>query len=136
MKRLVVDEDKRVGPWIAERLDEPLPECFRTIGLEENGNLIAAVLYESFFPEFCLIHVAASPCKRWMTKDMLRITFLYPFRQLGLKKLYGPVRVSNTQAQRFDEHLGFIREQVIPKGYKGKEDLIIYSMTADQCRFI
>ncbi len=132
MKRIVLDS-ARVGSWVCHHTGGEFNEG-AAIGLEENGNLIAGVLYDHYNGRSIAMHVAAIG-KRWMTREYLRVCFDYPFRQLKVKKILGLVDSTNLEAQRFDEHLGFVRAAVIADaGAHG--DLIIYSMTPDQCRFI
>lgn len=80
------------------------------------------------------MHVAGEG-KRWMTKEYLRVCFDYPLNQLKVKKILGLVDSTNMDARKFDEHLGFELEACI-KGAGPKGDLLIYSMTAEQCRFL
>jgi RimJ/RimL family protein N-acetyltransferase len=44
--------------------------------------------------------------------------------------------MDNTQAQKFDEHLGFVREGVLRKACKDGTNIILYGMLRDECRFI
>ncbi|MBI3715660.1 MAG: GNAT family N-acetyltransferase [Betaproteobacteria bacterium] len=132
MKSIVVDAE-RVGRWVCERTGGSYSEG-TAIGLEEDGELIAGVLYDHYNGQSIAMHVAAAG-KRWMTREYLRACFAYPFLQLRVKKILGFVDSANQEARRFDEHLGFAREATIADA--GKEgDLIIYSMTPEQCRFI
>lgn len=132
MKTLVFD-NYRVGEWVCQRTGGSYAEG-TAIGLEENGELIAGVLYDHYNGKSIAMHVAAEG-KRWMTREYLWTCFHYPFVQLGVKKILGFVDTTNLQAQRFDEHLGFTKECVI-KDASQYGDLIIYSMTPEQCRFI
>ena len=81
------------------------------------------------------IHVAATPGKRWMTKDALLHAFHYPFVHLKVKKLIGVVAEDNAEARKLDEHLGFILETRVTGACRGK-DLLVYTMTRGQCRYL
>lgn len=81
------------------------------------------------------MHVASDGSKNWMTKSYLQICFDYPFNQLKLNKIIGVVDSMNTQALKFDKHLGFVEEAVI-KDAGPKGDLHILTMTRQQCRFL
>ena len=126
-------DNKRVGSWVCERTGGYYIDGVG-IGLEENGELIAGVLYDMFNGKSIAMHVAAVG-SRWMTKEYLRYCFEYPFKQLGVKKILGLVDTENIDAQVFDEHLGFVVEATI-KDAARRGDLIVYSMTKDQCRFL
>lgn len=126
-------DSERVGKWVCERTGGSYAEG-TAIGLEQDGKLIAGVLYDHYNGQSIAMHVAAEG-KRWMTREYLWVCFHYPFEQLKVKKIIGLVDSTNLDAQRFDEHLGFEKEAVITHaGAVG--DLIIYGMTKDKCRFL
>jgi hypothetical protein len=81
------------------------------------------------------MHVAAVPGARWMTREFLWVCFDYPFNQLRVNKILGLVDSTNVPAQRFDQNLGFVLEHSIKDAGK-VGDLLVYSMTRQQCRFL
>lgn len=127
-----------VGPWVCARTGgNYAPEDAATIGLIDpvTGGLLAGVLFDSYNGRSICMHVAAVPGARWMTKRFLWVCFDYPFNQAKVNKIIGLVDSTNAPAQSFDEHLGFIREATIKDA--GKDgDLLIYTMTRQQCRFL
>ena len=137
MKRLVVDQPDWVGPWVCSRAGGfYIPGGAYALGVEENGELIAGVLYDHYYVGASIaMHIAAEPGKRWMTRENLRVAFGYPFEHLKVKKILGVVEESNITARKFDEHLGFILETRIKDACAGG-DLLIYTMTREQCRFL
>jgi len=136
MKTVVYGQDERVCQWVAERIDAG--ECFTgvTIGLEENGELIAGVVFDMYTGPGISMHVAAIPGKRWMTRDYLYRCFAYPFEQLHCHRITGLVRVDNLEAQKFDEHLGFKREGCLRDACDDGTDLIVYGMLKSECRWL
>lgn len=129
----IVQDDLRVGTWVCERTDGEYTGGVG-IGLEENGELIAGVLFDNYNGRSISMHVAATG-KRWMNKAYLFACFHYPFMHLKVNKIIGLVDSTNLEAQRFDEHLGFSKEALIRDAGK-IGDLIIYSMTRPECRFL
>lgn len=133
--RVVLDRSAEVGAWVCSRLGSEFNERLDSaIGLERDGKLIAGVVYDNYLGGSICIHVA-SEGSHWLTRDFLRAVFGYPFNQLQVRKLIGPVDSDNFEARRFDEHLGFIPEAVL-KDAGRHGDLILYSMTRQQCRFL
>lgn len=125
-----------VGPWVAEKTGGTYsPGSASVIGLEKDGELVAGVMFENYNGNSVQMHVASDGSKRWMTKEFLRAAFWYPFEQLKVKKIIGLVDSTNLPAQRFDEHLGFRRECTIADAGK-VEDMIVYSMTREQCKYL
>jgi RimJ/RimL family protein N-acetyltransferase len=106
------------------------------IGLKQDEELIAGVLYDDYNGSNVWMHVAAIPGRRWMTRELLYTAFAYPFIQLGCKRITGWVEASNTDARRFDEHLGFKQEAVIKHAARDGGDVIMYVMFREDCRFL
>lgn len=137
MKTVIYGQDARVCTWVALRVDE---ESFGpgavSIGLEEHGELIAGVVFNMYTGPSISMHVAAIPGRRWMTREFLWRCFAYPFIQLNCNRITGLVRVDNTSAQRFDEHLGFKKEGLIRRACTDGTDMILYGMLKDECRWL
>ena len=136
MKKAIYGQDFFISKWVGLRIDEADFGPCKAIGLEEDGNLIAGVVYNLYNgPSICM-HVAAVPGKRWMTKDYLYRCFAYPFEQLNCNRVTGLVKADNTEARRFDEHLGFVQEGIIRKGAEDGTDMILYGMLKEECRWL
>jgi len=133
---VIVTDADIVGPWVADRNGHDyLSGSCTALGWARHGVLVAGVLFNEYNGRSVQMHVASDGSRHWMTREFLRACFWYPFEQLGVRKIIGLVDSTNHDAQRFDEHLGFVRECVIKDAGK-VEDLIVYSMTRQQCRFL
>lgn len=134
MKRIVCDAE-RIGLWVCERAGGSwTPGRGQAIGLEQDGELIAGVLYEDFNGANVLMHVAGTG-RRWLTREFLHVAFWYPFEQLGCKRVTGIVPSVNADALRFDTHLGFQLEATLKDAYPGG-DLLVLVMRREDCRFL
>lgn len=114
---------------------DKFPEDSPSIGLLEDGKLIAGVVFNMYTGNGIMLHVAATK-NNWLNREFLRAVFSYPFKQLGCTRISGVVRVDNDKAQRFDEHLGFVKEGVIREGDDDGCDLILYGMLKRECRWL
>lgn len=136
MKSVVYHQNDRIIPWVGARVDEENFGPAEAIGLEEDGELIAGVVYNLYNgPNICM-HVAAVPGRRWVTRDYLFRCFAYPFLQLQCNRVTGLVRADNLTAQRFDEHLGFRQEGVVRRGATDGTSMILYGMLKEECRWL
>jgi hypothetical protein len=136
MKSLIINQDERLGPWICDRLGtEWLSGRGSCIGLEEAGEIVAGVLFDSCNGASVMMHVAAIPGKRWMTRELLWICFDYPFNQLGVKKIIGLVASRDESVIAFDTHLGFVHEATLKDAHPSG-DLLLLTMTRAQCRWL
>jgi RimJ/RimL family protein N-acetyltransferase len=136
-KKIIWNQPQRIADFVAGQLGLPMvSEAVAAIGLEaSSGELLAGVLFDNYNGASICMHVAAVPGKRWMTRDYLRASFAYPFLQLKVRKLLGLVSSANVVAQKFDEHLGFVLETALKDAHPNG-DLLVYSMTREQCRWI
>lgn len=124
-----------VCPWVCQRTGgEYIPGEESGIGLIVDGVLMAGTTYGMNNGRSCLIHVAVdSGCP--LVPEYVFSCFDYPFNQLGLIKLIGLVDSTNDRAIRLDKHLGFHLEATL-KDAAPKGDLLIFSMTREQCKWL
>lgn len=111
------------------------PTCSQSIGLERDGELVAGVVFDQFNGAQVCMHVASDGSKKWLNRHFLWFCFHFAFEQLKVKRVTGLVAASNTDALRFDEHLGFVREATLadaaPDG-----DLIVLRMFKHECKWL
>lgn len=137
MKSIVCDQPDLVGSWVARQMAEPHVEfsIHSAIGLMEDGQFLAGVVYDGFNGANIQMHVAARPGCRWLNRRFLHFAFYYPFGQLGCARVTGVVPSTNVEAQVFDEHLGFVLEARLPEAHP-TGDLLIYRMFRRDCRWL
>lgn len=104
------------------------------ISRSSKGELLGGSLFTNFTGRSICIHVG-SFANHWINKDLLWVTFHYPFIQLGCDKLIGLVPSYNERALEFDRKLGFKEETIIRDVYP-EGDMIVLSMYKDDCRWI
>lgn len=131
---IVVGQDKRVGDWVCARTGGSGFVEGVAIGWERDGQLIAGVLVDHYNGASACLHVAGDG-KKWLTREFLHFVFGYVFEQLKLHVVIGLVPSWNTQALRFDLHLGFVEQCRIPAATPGG-DLVILTMAREQCRWL
>jgi len=120
--------------FLAQKLDyvpSPHAQCITCI--REDGP-IAGVLYDTYNTVTIAAHIwikkGAVPSRYWYAA-----IFDYPFNRLGISKLVGHVSGENEEAAELDKHFGFVEEARI-KDYSPQGDLVLYTMTRDQCRIL
>jgi RimJ/RimL family protein N-acetyltransferase len=110
-------------------------EPYTAIGLERDGELIGGVVYDSYSGPNIFMHIAGIAGTTWLTRNFLRAMFHYPFVQLGVDRITGPVSSCNPAAARLGRHLGFTHEATL-KGAVTGGDLLLFAMWKRDCRFI
>lgn len=137
MKRVLVRHENLFGPWMMAILGGSwLPGRGSIIGLwDDSRGPLAACLYEASNGASIMLHIATDGSRRWMNREYLWFVFHYPFIQLGITKIIAPVESTNTKCSAFVEHIGFALEATL-KGCAPNGDLLIYTMSRDQCRWL
>ena len=138
MIRIVGDQRQRGLEWIVPRLDAGVGhwETASTLFMEKQGEIIACVAYNNWYPGISVeISVAADrPC--WLTRTFLAEVFHYPFNVWEMRRVGSSIAAGNERSIKFCEHLGFKREGCIRQGAPNGDDLLIYGMLRNECRFL
>lgn len=136
MRHLVTNDRKRVGAWVAEKVGRS--EAWTTaaaLGLEKDGELVAGIVLDGYTPKArASMHCAIE--KKGMNKEFLYACFDYAFRFLDIKVLLNPVSAKNEASLRFTKHIGFKEVGRFPQAWDGEEDLVLFSMQRDECRWL
>lgn len=129
-------KEEILAEWAARKMDlHRLWKEYTCIAQMDGVNILAVVVYTDFsFPNICM-HIAGVG-KKWLTRQFLYKAFWYPFEYLKCTRVTGIVSSKNREAQVFDEHIGFIKEGLLRKAGSENEDLIIYGMLKEECRFL
>jgi len=134
--RLVVNDKDRVGTWVAQRVSQLAPwGGFGAIGLLDRpgGDLVAGTVLNNITGTNATAHVAFEG-RHSLKRVLLRAFFDYAFNQLDLERLTGLVDADNSDALRFDLHLGFKHEFTIPRGNGGDVHQLV--MWRSDCRWL
>lgn len=137
MKWVTSECEETLGKWAMSKMKYGYTwGAFRAIGLISETEILATVIYNEFYFTGCAIHIAAVEGSTWANKAFLKAAFEYPFIQLKYERLTGYVPADNHAARRLDEHLGFKQEGILRRFLPDGEDVIVYGMLKDECRFI
>ena len=125
---------EQMRAWLSHKLKWEMPENTFCIGQERNGLLVGVVGFNCHINKSVLIHSAGLD-KTWVSRELLKAVFEYPFHHLACNILIGQVGSKNYAARRFNEHLGFKTVAVIKEAHQGG-DLIIMTMSKDKCKYL
>lgn len=134
VKRIVIGQP--VVEWVAKQTHEygnfGLAVGF---GIEQNGALIAGVVFNDYNGANINMHVASDGSRSWLTREFLWMVFDYAFNQAKVKRITGLVGEGNQQARRFDEHIGFVHETTLAQAHPSG-GLMVYRMFKHECRWL
>ena len=133
--------ESEVISFVAKRIGTTPEALSPAVGaaILRDGDLIAGVVYNNYHVlengKWCEIS-AASDHPRCLTREVLRVMFDYPFRQLGASRLQAVCAVTNWRSRRLVSRLGFQLEGVQRRAHDGVEDSLLYSMLPEECKWI
>lgn len=120
-------------PWLCVTLEYNPGPLAQSICCVEDGKLVAGAIYDHYNGNIVHghIYINGTPCREWFV-----CIFDYPFNVLKVRKLVGQVPSNHLPALKIDKNLGFIEEGRVKDYYGEGVDLIVLTMTKDQCKFL
>jgi hypothetical protein len=92
-------------------------------------------VYTAYNPGGSIAMHMAGFCPNWISRDLIWVCFDYPFNQLNVRKIFGPVPSDNTKALDMNRRFGLVYELTV-KDVFADADLIVLSMRRDQCKWL
>lgn len=134
----VYDQPQRVSQWVYSRLPHADDAtAFSAIGIEDGGQLIAGVVYNSYTGFDIDMSAAIEPTiphVLWRPQWLAPL-FRYPFVQLHCRRVSAGAASRNRASIATILHLGFK-----PEGCKRDalpyDDLLLFGMKKSECRFL
>lgn len=91
--------------------------------------------FDSFLGKTCQIHVVNFN-KKYTPRKLLSAVFEYAFITAGVETLIGIVNSNNTDAMKYDQHLGFTEAYRFEGMHDDGGDIVVFEMKKADCRFI
>ena len=137
---LVLHEDQFVADYVQGKLGCIAFTNFTAIGVRYQDAFVGGVVYFNYYvvnevpvsieASFAFEHPG------WCRRGVLRALFAYPFNQLGVARFDACTARKNKRSRKVLKGLGFREEGVRHKRYDGVDDLVMYGMLRDNCRWI
>ena len=107
------------------------PSDTTTIGVENDGELVAVALFNLFLGDGCAAHIATGGGRDWASRAMLAALFAYPFIQCGLVRITLPIARRNIKSQILALKLGFSFEGRLALGSNGDDEILMGMLKRD-----
>ena len=123
---------QEIGLWVAAKMGGVLQPNSQCIGLVRDGKIVAGVIYEGWNQRSIVCHIAIEGA---VTREFMKAVSVYAFVTCGVHKVIGPIPSDNAKAIKNAARIGFTEEARI-KDAAPNGDIILFTLTADQCRFL
>lgn len=131
---MIITEGQLIlSKWLEAKIGLVGTPHLRCIGNVLNDKLMGVVGYDNFNGASVMMHSAGEG--NWLTKEMLHAVFHYPFDVCKVHMLIGLVPSGNSQAIRFNSHIGFKVDTVL-HGAHPDGALVVMTMTRGECRYL
>lgn len=119
--------DAAVARWAGDRLGIADWGPCKTIGVIRHGELVAAAVFNNWrHPNIEISFVTTD--RRWATPEAVKAIMVYPFVQLGCKRLTSTTDESNRAARAFLSRMGFHHEGTHPDANPNGGGLVTYGL--------
>jgi hypothetical protein len=123
-----------IAAFVRQMTGAAIPTDASGIGWTRDGEIVCAAMYDHYTGRSITASIAKAP-GAVMPPGFIRIIFDYPFKQLGCAKILAYIEDVNWKSKELVEKMGFVLEatvtDVFPSG-----SMMIYTMLADQCRWL
>ncbi len=136
MKRLLVRAAPPAHfPWIAQRTGCKLtPEAEGIEAIDRDGRIRGMVLYDCWTENAVQCHMAFdTPIA---VRSMLVPCFFYPFDECNRGLMLATIPAHNVRSRDLAEHFGFRETHRIRDGWNVGDDLVMFEMRREECRFL
>jgi hypothetical protein len=108
----------------------------RMMGWVVNNDIKLVVGFNAFMGKVCQMHVAMAEDWFFTPKKMLQASFRYAFIECKCEMVLGIVNSRNTEAMKYDKHLGFHKLWSLPGMHDDGGDIVVLGMKKDECRYL
>jgi len=134
MNRLIFGADDYLKHWTAKQIGIDGFGPSVAIGVQRDGEIIAAAVYHDLRQGQIEASIAATS-QRWASRSVLHTLFAYPFLQVGAHRLLVQCSYANKKAMKMNRQLGFTEEGRLRQLY-APHDAILWGMLKDECKWI
>ena len=121
--------------WLVERTGCELTPSFRALkAVDGTGRIHGMVGYSGWTETMCMMHIALEHPAAF--RSLLYWAFRYPFEMAGRQIALASVRAANEKSVSLCKRVGFKEAYRIKDGVLPGEDMIIFEMRREECRFI
>ena len=133
MSSLIYGHDAEIAGWVEDRIPHMFGNGFgpcSVLGVASNtGDLMAGVVFHDYQEELGTIQLSmAARNPMWARRSTIKDLLEYPFRQLGVHKVWTATPHTNTKAIQVNESIGFKREATLGRHFGPETHCVVCRM--------
>ena len=128
---------QEIVEWCASKMDGYSFDNPFGVGIIKQDKLVGAVVFDNWRPDAKSMCVSiALTDKTALTRGILQKLFEYPFSLNGCNRLMTMIDATNTPSLTLCRALGFTQEGSLRKASPKGNDIAIFGMLRDECRWL
>lgn len=127
------DNQEVLREWLCNRIGLIPTSSLCCIGSVSGTDILGVVGFDQYNGSSIIMHVAGDP--GWLTRELLKACFDYPFNICKVNMIIGLVPSGNKEAIRFNTHLGFKLETTLVDAHPDGA-LLLMTMRRGECRYL
>lgn len=130
------------GQGVVDWVDSKIPgnpgfDQPQGLGILQNGALACAVVFDNWRPATKSVFASiAVENKTALTRGVLSAFFDYGFNHLGCKRITCLIDKNNEKSIKLCSRIGFIQEGTLRQAAPSGNDLLIFGMLEQECRWL
>jgi RimJ/RimL family protein N-acetyltransferase len=132
--RVLYGHDANIAAWVQARIPNitSFGQCSALGVISGDGKPLAGIVFHDYQPAYGTIQISmAAESPRWASRRIIGEILSYPFKQLGVRKIWTATPLKNERAIRFNKGIGFKQEAVLANQF-GDDHAVICRMFKKQ----
>lgn len=109
--------------------------AYQSLGFADKDGLIAGVVFLNYKQHSVDINLGAISAK-WSSRAVFKRIAHFAYDALAVERISASVGKKNKRSRKLLEGTGFRLEGCLRKGFSKDEDMMIYGLLRDECRWI
>ena len=139
--QMLYDADAEVAAWVfsqlpyaAKRLVDLPKDWYRAYGVTKGGKLVAGIVWHDLQANLGDVQISIVGKGPWISREIANIITTTPFERFGVAHCTARHAASNDAATVGIQHLGWVYEGRQALAWDGKEDALLFGLTAERAK--
>jgi len=129
---IVLEQLPSILQWASRQLQCNFGPAY-TIANFKDGKISCVVVFHNQKLSGCEVSIVS---ERGLSKGFIEIVFGYAFQLAKLRRLSALIEISNQESINLVERLGFVREGLLRHAADNGNDLYVYGMLKEECKWV
>jgi hypothetical protein len=129
---IVLEQLPSILQWASRRLQCNFGPAY-TIANFQDGKINCVVVFHNQRQSGCEVSIVSD---HGLSKGFIKVVFGYAFQLAKLRRLSALVEIENQESIDMVERLGFVREGTLRRAADNGNDLYVYGMLNEECKWV